>query len=68
MMHPASDEPEARKRASDFMEFAEAATANESYVSAKGRLSCSTNQAETRKSLFEELASFTFPSVRIGLS
>lgn len=60
MLHPAADE-RARSRASDFIAFARASVESIPYDEAKGLLSCSTNQAETRKSLFEELGLLYVP-------
>lgn len=60
MLHPSGD-AKARGRAEDFLTFAEAARAGVSYFDAKDLLDCSTNQAETRKSLFEELGLLFVP-------
>jgi hypothetical protein len=61
MLHPASLEPDAQKRASDFLQFARASLAGTTYKDAKALLSCSKNQAETRKSLFEEMGLMYVP-------
>lgn len=61
MLHPASIKSEARKRASDFVALANAAAQGKPYDQAKDLLDCSSNQAETRKSLFEELGLLYVP-------
>lgn len=60
MMHPAGD-IKARSMAKDFLTYAEASEAGVSYKDAKTLLSVSTNQAETRKSFYEELALLYVP-------
>lgn len=60
MMHPAGGE-KARGIAQDFMTYAEASRAGVSYKDAKPLLSVSKNQAETRKSFYEELALLYVP-------
>lgn len=60
MLHPAGDS-RARLRTKDFLSFAESSRQNVSYRDAKQRLSCSQHQAETRKSLFEELGLLFVP-------
>lgn len=61
MLHPASPRTEARNRAADFLALAKASTDGTSYNDAKQLLDCSPNQAETRKSLFEELGLLYVP-------
>src|SRR5438045_3442155 len=61
MLHPGSAKIEARKRAADFVALANAATQGTPYDEAKELLDCSSNQAETRKSLFEELGLLYVP-------
>jgi hypothetical protein len=60
MMHPGGD-TRARSMAKDFVTYAQASKAGTSYQAAKGLLSVSTNQAETRKSFYEELALLYVP-------
>lgn len=60
MLHPAGDS-KARNRAADFLTFAQAAMDGIPYVVAKEKLACSLHQAETRKSLFEELGLLYVP-------
>lgn len=60
MMHPRGDQ-RSRSMAQDFMTYAEASEAGVSYNDAKGLLSVSTNQAETRKSFYEELSLLYVP-------
>lgn len=60
MLHPAGDE-RAQGRARDFLTFAQAAKDEVSYEDAKELLTCSSHQAETRKSLFEELGLLYVP-------
>lgn len=61
MMHPASLERPAQARASDFLKMARASLHGMTYKDAKTLLSCSKNQAETRKSLFEEMGLLYVP-------
>lgn len=60
MMHPGGDH-RARNMAQDFITYAEASRAGVAYNDAKTLLSVSTNQAETRKSFYEELALLYVP-------
>lgn len=60
MMHPRGDQ-RSRSMAEDFMTYAEASEAGVSYNEAKSLLSVSTNQAETRKSFYEELSLLYVP-------
>lgn len=60
MMHPGADQ-RARNMAQDFVTYAEASRAGVTYNEAKKLLSVSTNQAETRKSFYEELALLYVP-------
>jgi|GEM_PF-6707206 len=60
MMHPGGD-VNARRRTQDFLTFATAAEEGLSYIAAKELIGCSSNQAETRKSLFEELGLLFVP-------
>jgi hypothetical protein len=60
MLHPNAD-ARAANMTRDFLKYAEAAEAGVSYEDAKSLLSVSTNQAETRKSFFEEIALLFVP-------
>lgn len=60
MMHPRGDQ-RSRSMAEDFMTYAEASEAGVSYNDVKSLLSVSTNQAETRKSFYEELSLLFVP-------
>ena len=60
MLHPNAD-ARAANMFRDFLRYAEAAEAGVSYKDAKTLLSVSTNQAETRKSFYEELALLFVP-------
>lgn len=60
MLHPAGG-ANAKERTREFLSFAASARSGLSYNEAKKELSCSSNAAETRKSMFEELALLFVP-------
>lgn len=60
MLHPSGDQ-RARSMAEDFVTYAEASLAGVSYNDAKDLLAVTTNQAETRKSFYEELSLLYVP-------
>jgi len=62
MAHPLSHEKNAREIGYDFLKMADSALKGVSYSDSKDRLNISSNQAETRKSLFEELGFLYVPA------
>ena len=60
MLHPGGDK-RSRGRARDFLTFARSADDGIDYTNSKSRLDCSPHQAETRKSLFEEMGLLYVP-------
>jgi hypothetical protein len=61
ILHPFSEEGDARSRAEDFKRFVAAALSGASYNEAKEAIDASQHQAETRKSVYEEMGLLYVP-------